>query len=80
MKILITGGAGFIGFHLASLLISQGHYVDLIDIIDKSNFDQDLNLLIEDKNCQYFKLNLLENKETQNLKKNYTLLQHIKMT
>ena len=77
MKILITGGAGFIGFHLASLLISQGHYVDLIDIIDKSNFDKELKLLIENKNCQYFKLNLLENKETQNLKKDYNFIIHL---
>jgi len=31
MRILITGGAGFIGFHVASGLLSQGNEVSLID-------------------------------------------------
>ncbi len=31
MKILITGGAGFIAFHLASKLLSSGHRVALLD-------------------------------------------------
>jgi dTDP-L-rhamnose 4-epimerase len=31
MKILITGGAGFIGKHLALRLISNGHHVKIID-------------------------------------------------
>ena len=31
MKILITGGAGFIGSHLAEVLISQGHEVTSLD-------------------------------------------------
>ena len=31
MKILITGGAGFIGSHLTELLLSEGHSVTIID-------------------------------------------------
>ena len=31
MKILITGGAGFIGSHLASALLDEGHHVHLLD-------------------------------------------------
>jgi len=31
MNILITGGAGFIGSHLADFLLNQGHYVLIID-------------------------------------------------
>jgi UDP-glucose 4-epimerase len=31
MKILITGGAGFVGSHLADKLIEQGHEITVID-------------------------------------------------
>ena len=31
MKILLTGGAGFIGSHLAEKLISEGHSVTALD-------------------------------------------------
>ena len=31
MKIIITGGAGFIGSHLAEFLLSKGHKIVIID-------------------------------------------------
>jgi len=34
MKILITGGAGFIGSHTADLLIKKGHSVRILDLLD----------------------------------------------
>ncbi len=40
-KILITGAAGFIGFHLTELLIKQGHIVYGIDSLN-SYYDQSL--------------------------------------
>jgi hypothetical protein len=36
MKILITGGAGFIGSHTADALIEQGHDVRLLDNLQKT--------------------------------------------
>ncbi|NLT72691.1 MAG: NAD-dependent epimerase/dehydratase family protein, partial [Chloroflexi bacterium] len=31
MRVLITGGAGFIGSHLCDLLLAQGHQVMAMD-------------------------------------------------
>ncbi len=34
MKVLITGGAGFIGSHLVDLLVEGGHFVRILDNLD----------------------------------------------
>ena len=56
MRILVTGGAGFIGSHLCRRLIDEGHYVicldnlftgtkeNVKDLLEKSNFE----LMIQD--------------------------------
>ena len=35
MKVLITGGAGFIGSHLADRLLAEGHEVRALDNLDE---------------------------------------------
>lgn len=39
MRVLITGGAGFIGIHLANRLHEQGHYVRVLDDLSAGNPD-----------------------------------------
>ena len=50
MKIIVTGCAGFIGFHLSQSLIENGHEILGIDNIN-DYYDQDLKLSRLSKNC-----------------------------
>jgi UDP-glucose 4-epimerase len=44
-RILITGGAGFIGSHLAETLLNQGHQVTVIDNLSTGNFENIRHLI-----------------------------------
>ena len=39
MRILLTGGAGFVGSHLADALVSQGHHVTVVDDLSTGSLD-----------------------------------------
>lgn len=45
MRVLITGGAGFIGLHLARRLLAEGAKVDLLDDFSRGRRDGDLAAL-----------------------------------
>ncbi len=61
MKILITGTAGFIGYHLAKELLSQGHEIIGLDAVNdyydvNLKFDRLADAGIEKKSVQYGKI------------------------
>ena len=48
-KVLITGGAGFIGFHLAKKLVEEDFEVDIIDNFSRGIKDTSLDKLMASK-------------------------------
>jgi UDP-glucuronate decarboxylase len=47
-RILVTGGAGFVGYHLARALVERGHRVTLVDDLSRGRVDDDLRSLLGD--------------------------------
>lgn len=71
MHILITGSAGFIGFHLTKLLLAQNHTVVGIDSINnyystKLKLDR-LFLLNQHENFEFFTINICNKEELDEL-------------
>ena len=44
MRFLITGGAGFVGSHLADELLARGHSVHVLDDLSTGGMDNILHL------------------------------------
>ncbi len=42
---LVLGGAGFIGYHLAARLVSEGHAVTLVDDLSRGRRDREIDAL-----------------------------------
>ena len=57
-KVLITGGAGFIGYHLAKRLAAQGNELTIADNFFRSKHDEDLSALLEQPNVTLYEADL----------------------
>ena len=57
-KILITGGAGFIGSHLCDYLLKKNHYVICLDNLSTGN-KQNILKYQKNKNFQFLEHNVL---------------------
>lgn len=57
MKILVTGGAGFIGSHVSKLLLNEGHSVTVLDNLSKGHQD------LVDKRAQFIQADILDQKK-----------------
>ena len=70
-SILITGGAGFIGLHLARKLVSNGYKVDLVDNLARGIRDEDLETLLSQTSVSFTQLDLTDQKSTMVLGSGY---------
>ena len=81
--ILITGSAGFIGFHLSKKLLDQGHQVigfdNINDYYDKNLKENRLSILKSYKNFSFYKRDLINKDHLNDLfqKYNFTKVIHL---
>ena len=75
--ILITGGAGFIGYFLAKKLLKKGYRVDLLDNFSRGVRDSDLQELEENEGLRCLEVDLLDYDSVIALEKNYVAIFHL---
>ncbi|MCQ6274843.1 NAD-dependent epimerase [Bacillus sp. V3B] len=77
MSILITGAAGFIGFHLSKRLLAQGYHVigidNLNDYYDVRLKQERLKILEKNTNFKFFKIDLANEEALYSIFKNHSI-------
>ncbi len=76
-KVLITGGAGFIGYHLALNLSNKGYAIDIVDNFSRGIKDSFLLELVKNKKVNLINLDLLDKNSFNKLKNDYTIIYHL---
>jgi len=76
-NVLITGGAGFIGYHLASYLLARGHRIDLVDNFSRGVHDQSLDALSSQDGIRLINLDLSDKSALAELDTGYRLIFHL---
>ena len=76
-KVLITGGAGFIGLHLAKYYLSMGHKIDLADNFSRGINDEELSEVIKNPNVTLFTVDLMEKSSMSKLADDYDYIYHL---
>lgn len=77
MKALITGGAGFIGYHLANELLAHNYEVILADNFERGVEDASLKKLKENEKVKVFSLDLLKPESFQDMDEDIDLIFHL---
>jgi len=70
MKILVTGGAGFIGSHLIDLLLEKGHFVVAVDNLSLGRVEN-ISHNLDNSNFVFFRANLLNKGEIKEIFEKY---------
>jgi UDP-glucuronate decarboxylase len=77
LKALITGGSGFIGYHLAQRLATDGHQVSLCDNLSRGRIDANLEQLLALPNVTFHKLDLTDQTQFDQLPTDQDVVFHL---
>lgn len=75
-KAMITGGAGFIGYHLAKTLLEKNYKVVVLDNFHRAVQDSFLNNLNQNSNFKLINLDLLKLSNLKTLGNDYSFIYH----
>ncbi len=75
-KVLITGGVGFIGYHLANKLLEKDYHVDLLDNFSRGVNDAQITALAKNERVNLINADLLFPNIQDKLKKDYFQIYH----
>ena len=76
-KVLITGGAGFVGYHLGKRLAAQGHSLLIVDNFFRSTHDSDLTALLAMPNVRLLEADLTQQNTWEKVGKGYNEVYHL---
>ncbi|WP_122642460.1 NAD-dependent epimerase/dehydratase family protein [Luxibacter massiliensis] len=77
MKVLITGGAGFIGYHLTRELLDNGYQIVLVDNFSRGVQDNFLKELEENPLITFISADLMQEKDVMDLDKDFDYIYHL---
>lgn len=76
-KILITGGAGFVGYHLAKRLAAQGCHVSIVDNFFRGKHDADFKALLMLPNVRFMEADLTQKESWDAVGGGYEYVYHL---
>lgn len=76
-KVLITGGAGFIGLHLANRLLEEGYRVHLVDNFARGISDADLDAMLARTGIELSNIDCLDTEAVANLPDDFDFIFHL---
>ena len=73
MKIIVTGGAGFVGSHLVELLVKKKHYPIIIDNLHSGNYSY-IKKFVDNKKAEFHKIDIRNIKDLMRLPKSNAII------
>lgn len=76
-SVLITGGAGFIGFHLAKAIQQEGSNLTIVDNFGRNPMDDDFRQLIAKENVRFINADMTDKSFLNKLDNRYDEIYHL---
>lgn len=77
MKVLVTGGAGFIGYHLTKELLEHGYEVTIVDDFSRGVEDRFLKKLEQEDGVKSISVDLMQKERVMNMDKDFDFIYHL---